>query len=106
MRRAIVLSVYPVVMLLAASAAADSPKLKGAYGFTGLVPALLRRAALASRPALQDLTPPPCDRWTPRSLSPVRLPSKEFGRSMEMAPGPSRVRPLASPFVRPQDRRP
>jgi hypothetical protein len=35
MRRAIVLSVYPVVLLWAASAVADSPKLKGAYGFTG-----------------------------------------------------------------------
>jgi hypothetical protein len=56
MRRAFVWSVYPVVMLWAASAAADSPKLKGAYGFTGTAACLVSLAGFNSTLQSSDPT--------------------------------------------------
>src|SRR5580700_10566277 len=41
MQRTLAFSVSAIVMIWAASAAADSPKLKGAYGFTGTAACLV-----------------------------------------------------------------
>jgi len=116
MQRVLMLSASVVAMTWAANAVADSPNLKGAYGFTGTAACLVAPGHVGD-----PTTPPPLANPTPGvalansgfdgSLHP-KDPSSAFSHSNAvegirtfnaMAPEPSRVHPLASLFVRPQD---
>jgi hypothetical protein len=59
MQRVIMLSASVVAMTWAASAAADSPNLKGAYGFTGTAVCLVAPGSAATAPLPGNTTPLP-----------------------------------------------
>src|SRR5882672_1211891 len=74
MNRAFALSVSIVAMTWAASAAADSPRLKGAYGFTGTAACLVAPGHVGD-----PNTPPPLPNPTPG----VALPNSGFNASLQ-----------------------
>src|ERR1039457_6717499 len=60
MNRAIASSVFTAILIWAATAAADSPNLKGAYGFTGTAACLVAPGSSTSTPGF-DATLHPLD---------------------------------------------